>query len=566
MKKWFNNVLTVCLCLLLSLLANCSREDKVVPSPPLAISNLLLDHPQYIIGTSPTFDIVGTLTFSGAQQGIKNLRVTSTLGLDLTVAVSGVQLESGLLTGVFTLEMITTPGTYSFTLWIIDGKNRSSNKLNGSFEMIVDPNKRPTAVVLQSVTWAAGSKSPQLTWTKNTDDDFSAYIVTRYFPFVSRYGFEESVEVAKISDQNVTTFFDPENHSVGFNYLYSVSVSNNKFTTESNRMEFAHPNATKISASLNPRALPLFSSSGDRMYFINDETYFGRPPTLKAISTQSNEVVRSYDFAISSPYLPLALSKNDSKLYTVLENSLMVLDASGLTVSMTIPLSFYGSRIACGRADRLYVLAYAPASVKGKIKILDATTGMEVGEIEIHDVELQSLVISPDGNTLYGVGQPMDRGLPVGRLTIYKVDISTDIGSVLTTRTASNQVQLQMSSNGQKLYIEQHFYPSTNTLLDVWSSSTLESIGQFNVSNVQGYLMSDTSLLGFTYSSDEHSPSGFYYKLTLSDLTGNSMSKFWQYFSGWSGDNAVMLFFSKDLKSLYLFDEHRKCSVIDLSL
>ncbi len=554
----------MCVCLSLGTLMHCARHEQVVPVPALLISDLRLDQTQFIITPSPTFTISGTLNFSGAKGGVKTLRVTSDLGFDESVNVSGVTQESGQLMGQFTLQMISESGTYSFTLWIIDANGRSSNKLNSSFEMIEDPNKRPTPVQLITATWDNIQNTTTLTWTKNNDTDFSAYIITRHYPFISRYGHEESSEVARVFDPNVTSITDKGNHAIGFKFEYSVSVSNGNFTAASNRLDVAYPGATITSITGEPIEVPVFSSSGDKMYFVSNESYFGKTPSVKSVSTQSHSVINSFDFGYFSPYVPLALSKDDSKLFAVTENKIIGLDASSLAVALNTTLGFFGSRVACGRADRVYVVAYAPASAIGTVKILDAGTGAEIGEIRISDVQLQSMVISPDGNTLYGVGQPMDRGNPVGMQVVYKVDISTDEPVVSSVRTASNQVKLQLSPNGEKLFVEQHYYPSTNTLLDVWSAATLQNIGQFNVSNMNGYLTSDHDVFGYSFKMDENCPSGFYYKIELVNMASGSLPKLWSYFSGWSNDSHATLLYSRDFKSLYLFDQHRAVWVVDM--
>lgn len=262
--------------------------------------------------------------------------------------------------------------------------------------------------------------------------------------------------------------------------------------------------------------------------------------------------------------MPLALSSDDSKLFTLKDDMIFGIETSGFSMVLNTSLGFYGSKVACGRPTRLYVVAYAPAAEKGKIKIVDSNTGAIVGDIAIPDVQLQSMVISSDGNTLFGVGQPMDHGFLVGMLNVYRIDISTDVATVSTTRAASNQVALQLSPNGKKLFVEQHYFPSTNTILDVWNSTTLQSIGQLNVSNVSGYLPTNDTVYGFNFNRDENCPSGFYYKIQLMDMVPGSLPKFWNYFSGWSGDTSVMLFFSKNQKSIYLFDLHRNAWVIEL--
>ncbi len=564
MKKALAKWPAACCILALGALLNCSRDEQVTPLPSLVISGLQLDQPYYIISNLPTFNISGTLAFSGAKGGIKTLRVTSDLGIDESVVVNGVSQENGQLVGVFTLQMIPNPGKYEFTIWIVDGARRESNKFNGFFEMIEDPNKRPTPVQLITANWDNNQHAIKLVWTKNTEKDFSAYVIKRHYPLISRYGVEESAEVARVFDANATSTFDLETKGVGFNFSYSVSVSNGKFMSESNRIEVTYPYAHKLSISAQPASRPIFSSTGDRMYFINDESYFGGMPTIKAISTLFNSEVSSFGLTSFSPFLPLALSKDDSKLYTVNENNLIALDAASFTVSLNTTLGFYGAGVECGRSNRLYLVAYAPASEKGKVKILDANTGSEVGEISISDVQFQSIIISPDGNTLYGVGQPLDRGFPVGLLNVYKVDISTDNPSVGSVRTASNQVHLQLSANGNKLFVEQHYLPSTTTILDVWSAVSLQSIEQLDVTNLQGYLTANDAVFGINSKRDENCPSGYYYKITLVNMAPGSLPKFWNYFSGWSGDNGAMLFFSKDLKSVYLFDQHRSAWLIEL--
>ncbi|MCA4897841.1 MAG: hypothetical protein ACK514_18075 [Bacteroidota bacterium] len=564
MKNALAKLPAVCCIFALGALLTCSKDEQIAPLPPLVISGLQLDQPYYIISNLPTFNISGTLAFSGARGGIKTLRVTSDLGIDESVVVNGVSQENGQLVGVFTLQMISNPGRYGFTIWVVDGARRESNKLNGFFEMIEDPNKRPTPVQLITANWDNNQNATKLVWTKNTNSDFSAYVIKRHYPLISRYGVEESAEVARVFDSNVTSTFDLETNGVGFNFSYSVSVSNGKYLSESNRVTVTYPYAHKLLASAQPAGRPIFSSTGDRIYFINDESYFGRTPTIKAISTQSNAEVNSFDLAGFSPYLPLALSKDDSKLYTVMENNLIALHAASFTVSLNTALDFYSYSVACGRSNRLYLVAYAPASEKGKVKILDASNATEVGKIEITDVQMRSVIVSADGNTLYSVGQKIEAGLPVGMLKVFEFDVSTDIPNLLNVRDAADQVSIQLSPNGDKLFVEQHYFPSTNTVLDVWNATSLQSVAQFDLTNKQGYLINNDTPFGYNFKRDADCPSGYYYQLELLSLVPGSLPKFWSYFSGWSGDTGVMLVYSKDFKSIYLFDQHRSVYAINL--
>jgi hypothetical protein len=59
-------------------------------------------------------------------------------GADLTQDVPVNNESSGVLTGVFEVAMPPGPATYTFEIWIIDGKGNASNRLPGTVQIIID--------------------------------------------------------------------------------------------------------------------------------------------------------------------------------------------------------------------------------------------------------------------------------------------------------------------------------------------------------------------------------------------------------------------------------------------
>jgi photosystem II stability/assembly factor-like uncharacterized protein len=126
----------------------CSKGDSPTPTPPnppggnntFTISNLVYTPPvipikRYI----PSFNITGTITFANASEGISKLRLTTSLGFDTTLLVSGgFGQTSGTINGYFELSQPNTPVELSFDIWLIDLKGNVSNKLSGTISIIID--------------------------------------------------------------------------------------------------------------------------------------------------------------------------------------------------------------------------------------------------------------------------------------------------------------------------------------------------------------------------------------------------------------------------------------------
>lgn len=128
-------------------LARCSKDKdtSVTPTPPapsFAISNLSYTPSVVKIRMcSTTYTITGTLSFANANGGVARLRFTTSIGSDTTILVPGGENQtSGSLIGYFTFAMPTEPQSYTFQVWVIDGKGNQSNKLSGSLQVIIDDN------------------------------------------------------------------------------------------------------------------------------------------------------------------------------------------------------------------------------------------------------------------------------------------------------------------------------------------------------------------------------------------------------------------------------------------
>jgi hypothetical protein len=125
------------------LLSRCSKDEGSPPTPPsdktLTISNLVYN-PQVvpIKNNTDRFFISGTIDFKNADGGIASLRLTNSGGADITVPVQGMSQSSGTLAGSFEFAMPPAPASYTFQIWVIDGKGNASNKLSGSVNIIID--------------------------------------------------------------------------------------------------------------------------------------------------------------------------------------------------------------------------------------------------------------------------------------------------------------------------------------------------------------------------------------------------------------------------------------------
>jgi hypothetical protein len=110
------------------------------PNPPsFNISGLEYD--PHTIALRPgltTFAIVGNIHFANASNGVHQVRLKTSVGADLTQDIPVNNETNGILTGVFQVAMPVNPATYSFEIWVIDGKGNASNKLSGTVQVIID--------------------------------------------------------------------------------------------------------------------------------------------------------------------------------------------------------------------------------------------------------------------------------------------------------------------------------------------------------------------------------------------------------------------------------------------
>jgi hypothetical protein len=127
-------------------IAQCSKnEDTSVTPPPTSsftISNLSYTPSVVRIKMcSTTYTITGTCDFTNASGGIAKIRLSTSIGSDTTIFITGGENQiSGSLVGHFTFAMPAEPQTHSFQLWVVDGKGNQSNKLSGSLQVIIDDN------------------------------------------------------------------------------------------------------------------------------------------------------------------------------------------------------------------------------------------------------------------------------------------------------------------------------------------------------------------------------------------------------------------------------------------
>jgi hypothetical protein len=131
----FTNILVVLFGAALFL--SCSKSDTTEqPSSKPVISNLVYSPSTVTINTSlQTFTVTGTLDFSNAAGGVKYLKIiiysnTSTVPLEYNT------VSQGTITVSVQFLMPATPGALAFEVFIVDNRGGSSNKLQGSINMI----------------------------------------------------------------------------------------------------------------------------------------------------------------------------------------------------------------------------------------------------------------------------------------------------------------------------------------------------------------------------------------------------------------------------------------------
>jgi hypothetical protein len=520
----------------------CSNKSDEILSD-FVISDLTYDNTPILITNQPYFEVSGSIKFQGAHNGVKGLRLTSSLGTDITAPITDVTISSGQLFGYFTFEMIQTPGTYTFDVWLTDGAGRSSNKLGGSIKLISDAAATP--VTLLSVTWDVTTKTPLLTWTKNNDNNFKAYAITRH---QGGAAYEE----IRILDQNVTSAHAVAHMAVGFDATFSVDVVNQvEATSPSNQIEITFgdnlPFVTPMPVYEGER--PVVASTRNEMYLIDNSGVYG----LVAVSTTNNTILRSY--AVNSNINHLALSKDDSKLYVISYDVLRILNAENFNLIKQVYLSFFGGAIICGRADRLYVVSKGTsngAPDTGTIKILDATTGEEVADTDLI-VPGAQLAISPDNNTLYVADLSNSQSLPLTHKgKVYQMDVSTDVASVTNQQGTSDFIiGIQLSADGQTLFVAHDMdYPATpNKFVDAWSAATLQSLSKFFVPHpVYDFVVNASSLFISVGEGDNA-----YFGVSKFDLSTKTEMNSWEFL--YPGARVMQL--SQDGKHFYVFQQDK---------
>lgn len=138
MKKLLNPILLFMLTVMIAACDKGGGGDTPVPTQ-VSISNLQYTaSTNIIIPYQERFFINGTLDYTNAQSGVTQVRLLTSAGVDLTIAVQGASASSGTIIGSFEITMPTQPGSYTFQVWIVDGKGNSSNKLSGAIQMNVN--------------------------------------------------------------------------------------------------------------------------------------------------------------------------------------------------------------------------------------------------------------------------------------------------------------------------------------------------------------------------------------------------------------------------------------------
>lgn len=524
------------------LAVRCSEKSEEQMLPAFVISDLLYEDAPILITDEPYFSVSGSLHFSGAQNGLSSI-ILSTSETEVSVPVTGIEQSGGQLVGYFMFEMITIPGTYPFRVWLVDRAGRSSNKLSGTIKLI--SNAPPTPVILQSVIWDDVTKTPLLTWTKNNDSNFKSYVIVRHQGGAT---FEEM----RIDDQQVTSAHAISRMAIGFDATYRVDVINlTEVASPSNQIELKYGESLPFVALMPVYEgdRPVMSSARNEMYFFNPYGGDG----LLAVSTTDNTILRSHSF--NSNIIHFALSHDDSKLYVVAYHQLSILNAENFNLIKQVNLNFNGGAIVCGRPDRLYVVSkgsFNGDSDTGQIKILDSDNGNEIGDVGIN-VPGAKLTISPDHNTLYIAEPSTSQLLPLshkGRL--YQLDISNDVPVVLNQHQAGDFIiDIQLSADGKSLYVAYDMdYPTAaNRFLDVWSTAAMQSISTFNVAHpVIDFIASSNSLFISMGEGDNS-----YFGVIKFDLTTREELNSWEFLY----PGPLLMQVSQQNKFLYAFEQDK---------
>ena len=118
------------------------------PDHPPTIANLRYSPSSVSQVPNGTTAITGTIEFADAGGDVASLRLVSSGGGDVTVALPGLSgIKNGNATAVFVVP-ISQVGKFTFELWAVDSQGKASNRLPGTFE------------VLPPDTWTKLSVSP----------------------------------------------------------------------------------------------------------------------------------------------------------------------------------------------------------------------------------------------------------------------------------------------------------------------------------------------------------------------------------------------------------------------
>lgn len=142
MITFIRQVLILCCFILLIQCSKNSGSPGVNPPPnPNTFTISTLEYDPHTVALRPwltTFTISGSIHFANASNGVHQVRLKTSAGADLTQDVPVNNESSGTLTGIFQVAMPPNPATYTFEIWIIDGKGNASNKLPGTVQIIID--------------------------------------------------------------------------------------------------------------------------------------------------------------------------------------------------------------------------------------------------------------------------------------------------------------------------------------------------------------------------------------------------------------------------------------------
>ena len=103
---------------------------------PPSIRSLRFSPTTAVQAAGGTASILAAVDFTDTAGDIASMRVTTSAGADLTIPLANLGgITSGAATGTFVVPTDTV-GTYTFEVWLVDGKDGASNKLSGTFEVL----------------------------------------------------------------------------------------------------------------------------------------------------------------------------------------------------------------------------------------------------------------------------------------------------------------------------------------------------------------------------------------------------------------------------------------------